>query len=481
MLLIVLLVLLNPVDAFIQGLSDRSLPRRVLAAFDKRASWLVPLGLFALAAFGMLLVALRKRALALQFAAVVIPFCVLYGVIEFRRAYPNAAVFDLQRLTDGASILLGTDMRLSQFDPPPTLKVERKPVTRTAFPAIDIHFHFGSLPPEMTPERLVAAMDATGIRQVYNLDSGPGEFEKYASTFTAAYPDRLLQFAKPNFSVTRREGGVQQIVQWLSVTARLGARGVKVNKSLGLGVLNAEGKLLALDDPLLDPIWKEAGDLGMPVLMHTADPPAFFQPIDHDNERFEELTKFPEWSFLKPGLPSFETLMEQRERLLARNPGTIFIGAHIGSNEDDLAYAGQLLDRYPNYYIDMSSRLAGLGRQPRTAREFFIRYQDRILFGTDGGYALQVEGPWTAERYYRSYVEFLETANEYIEYPLWGINLQGKWHIQGIDLPAEVLEKIYFRNAERLLPAAEALRKKVAERHPELESGTAILPATAPP
>jgi predicted TIM-barrel fold metal-dependent hydrolase len=216
----------------------------------------------------------------------------------------------------------------------------------------------------------------------------------------------------------------------------------------------------------------------MPLLVHTGEPPAFWQPVDAHNERYSELLANPGASVRSDNMPTFAELMAQRERLLARHPGTNFIGAHMGMNPNDLEYVASLLDRYPNYYVDMSSVVAELGRQPRTAREFFLRYQDRILFGTDGGFALEPDGnKWTPERYYRSYFEFLETANEYIRYPFWDVAKQGNWRVYGIDLPDDVLKKIYVTNAERLIPT----EASVLERLQALEIDADSAPASSSP
>ena len=250
-------------------------------------------------------------------------------------------------------------------------------------------------------------------------------------------------------------------VRWLEEAARLGAQGVKVSKSLGMDQFDQDGRLLAVDDPRLDPIWTRAGELGMPVLIHTGDTEAFFRPADAHNERYEEILGNPRWSrFGKP--PSREDLFAQRERLLARHPGTNFIGAHLGMQEDNLAQAAALLDRYPNYYVDIAAVVHALGRQPVTARTFFIRYQDRIVFGTDSGFGLVAQQPgWTPERLFQSYFEFLETSNEYVEYPMWGAPTRDAG-IYGLDLPADVLEKIYLRNAERLIPTRETVAQRLA-------------------
>lgn len=183
-------------------------------------------------------------------------------------------------------------------------------------------------------------------------------------------------------------------------------------------------------------------------------------------------------------MPSKEQLLAERENVIAKHPETHFIGAHMGMNDDDLAQAAAMLDRHPNYYVDMSSVVHSLGRQPNTTRRFFLKYQDRILFGTDGGYALENEGKgWTPERYFQSYFEFLETDNDWMEYPLWGVNKQGRWHVSGLNLPPEVLEKIYFRNAEKLLPSHADVNMRLAGKFPVLDAGTPIFAewGAAPP
>ena len=392
-----------------------------------------------------------------------LPALATLGVYRFQQRYPRADLFSTTRLRDGAAILLGNDIALSRYQPRSTLVVDRKPVTRAAYPAIDIHFHLESLSPSITPERLVQAMDAAGIAKLVNLDGLPGMFEHFATTFRAKYPDRFILFVKPDPSALQREGGVQEQLEWVKKAVRMGARGVKESKSFGLGQRDASGALVPIDDARLDPLWDLADKLGMPVLVHTGEPAAFYAPIDQHNERLEELIEHPQFSLYGPGHPTHEQLMKQREHLIARHPGTNFIGAHMGMNPEDLKYVAYMLDTYPNYYVDMSSVVQELGREPYTARRFFIQYQDRILFGTDGGFALDPEKGWTPERMYRSYIEFLETDNEYIEYPLTEITKQGLWRVHGIALPREVLEKIYVRNAEKLIPTDAAIEVRLAD------------------
>ncbi len=204
------------------------------------------------------------------------------------------------------------------------------------------------------------------------------------------------------------------------------------------------GKLIAIDDPRLDPIWEECGRLGLPVAIHSGDPEAFFHPIDVKNERYEELIEHPDWSFYGPQFPSLESLLEARNRVFARHPGTTFISLHMGWPEN-LDWVEQMLKRYPNVYAEFGARQAELGRQPRRTRKLFLDYQDRILFGTDNSPEIEM---------YTNNFRWLETADEQFDY--WGYPGQGRWKISGLQLPDSVLEKIYHLNAERMFAKAKA-------------------------
>ena len=234
----------------------------------------------------------------------------------------------------------------------------------------------------------------------------------------------------------------------LAASQRAGARGLKVWKDLGLGVRDPDGALVAPDDARLAPLWEAAGELGLPVLIHTADPIAFFDPVDAANERLEELAAHPDWSFHGPGLPSFERLMEALEAIIAAHPRTNFIGAHVCCCAEDLAWVDRMLSSYPNLHLDFSARIAELGRQPRAARALFVRHADRVLFGTD-------EFP-PRRAAYETYFRFLETADEHFDYapdaePPWP---QGRWAVSALDLPHELLGPIYRENALRVLGPA---------------------------
>jgi predicted TIM-barrel fold metal-dependent hydrolase len=209
-----------------------------------------------------------------------------------------------------------------------------------------------------------------------------------------------------------------------------------------LHVQDQNKALVAVDDPRLDPLWGAAGDLGLPVMIHVADPVAFFDPIDEHNERWEELGNHPDWSFPSPPFPPFLSILNALANVVARHPTTIFIGAHVGCYAENLKWVSDLLTRCPNFYIDFSARLGELGRQPYTARRFFIQHADRILFGADSGPDLES---------YHLYYRFLETGDEYFNYNTGEIPQQGRWHVCGLYLPADVLKKIYYDNAQRVL------------------------------
>lgn len=348
------------------------------------------------------------------------------------------------------NVLLGKDIVLSDYQPKSVLVVKNRSVMKAKYPVIDIHFNFKSLT-KMNAEELVKAMDACGIEKVVDMGGSQEEFEGFIKTFRDKYPDRFILFTRLNLYQIKKPNFPEDQLARFDNAIRMGAKGLKVIKSLGLEITDTSGRLVHIDDPRFDPIWEKAGEHGIPVLMHLGDPTPFFAPIDRYNERYEELIDFPQWSFYGPKFQTKETLRAQRENLVKKHPKTTFIMAHMGDDVENLSYLASLFDKYPNYYVDLSARLPELGRQPYTSREFFIKYQDRILFGSDGGYALDPKGYWTAERYFRTYFEFLETRNEYFEYPLWGIQKQGRWRIYGIDLPDEVLKKIYYKNAEKIL------------------------------
>jgi hypothetical protein len=234
-------------------------------------------------------------------------------------------------------------------------------------------------------------------------------------------------------------------------SVRRGARGLKVWKKLGLEYRDAAGVLIPIDDRRLDDLWSAAGDLRVPVLIHIADPVAFFRPLDATNERWEELHAHPDWHFPSPPFPSFAALMDQLEALIARHPLTTFIGAHVGCYAENLRWVARMLETYPNFAVDIAARLAELGRQPYTAKWFVERYAQRITFGLD------VTPPTAAE--YAPYFRFLETADEYFNYAAKPVGSQGRWQIYGINLDDAASREVYAGTAQRVivepLPPAE--------------------------
>ncbi len=359
------------------------------------------------------------------------------------------------------------DLPLLQFEPHSVLEVERTSVERARYPVIDMHAHlsFGAKLKEGEPDlgqrtytaqpnELLPVMDRRNVRMLVNLTGGPGPgIEGPLKKFDQAHPGRFLSFTEPWYSRVEESGYAQLQAEAIEAAHRAGAGGLKIVKTLGVYLRKFEsGELVAIDDRRFDPMWEVCGSLGIPVAIHTADPVAFFRPIDRFNERFEELINHPDWSFYGPDFPPRKDLMDARNRVFARHPKTQFIGLHVANSSENLAYAGQSLDRYPNLSLELGARIGELGRQPRTSRKFFERYQDRILFGTDATpngfeYPQQLFG----DELYQIYYRFLETNDEYFDYAPAKVPPQGRWKIYGIGLPDSILKKVYHQNAERLL------------------------------
>ncbi len=314
--------------------------------------------------------------------------------------------------------------------------------SKPKYPVIDVHTHF---PLDVNPAFLIEQMDALGIKAIINLSGGYGEkLDRMLEKFSQYAPHRLIIFCNLDFSKIDDPDFSEQMVAFLSTAHAKGAKGLKIFKSLGLTVKDRSGQIVAIDDTRFDPIWAKAGELGMPVLIHTADPVAFFKPVDRFNERLMQLKRHPDWGFHGAAFPARETIIAQRNRVIARHPDTTFIGAHVGNSAEDLLMIGTLLESYPNLYVDVAGRVAELGRQPYTAREFLIKYQDRVLFGTD-----RYPGKSTQPRY-KIYYRFFETQDEYFDYYAHPFPPTGEWKIYGLFLPDNVLEKLYFKNAERV-------------------------------
>ncbi len=337
------------------------------------------------------------------------------------------------------------ELKLKEWEPRSMLVVKQTQVPKPAYPAIDVHNHLGGGKETLTKERVqqyLQAMDDAGVQTVVNLDGGwEDRLKETIAALDAAHPGRFLTYALIDFSGLDDPNWSTREVNRLRASFEAGAKGLKFHKNLGLSYRTNNGKLLAIDDARLDPIWQLCGEFKRPVMIHSADPSAFFTPLDRFNERWHELNAHPDWLFHGKDFPSQSELLAQQMRVIERHPKTTFIGAHFGNLSEDLATVGQWLDKYPNFYIDIDARINELGRQPYSARRFMIKYQDRVLFGTDTNPKAEA---------FRVYYRFLETDDEYWDSAA-GHHRQGFWMIYGIFLPKDVLEKLYKTNAERVL------------------------------
>jgi predicted TIM-barrel fold metal-dependent hydrolase len=348
------------------------------------------------------------------------------------------------------------ELKLRDWQPRSMLKTKQSEIETPAYPVIDVHNHLGGGKNRLTPERVkhyLDEMDASGVRTVVNLDGGWGrQLNETLAALDEAHPGRFLTFALLDFSGIDDDNWGLREAKRLEESFRAGAKGLKLHKSLGLSYRYSSGRLMPVDDPKLDPVWQTCARYNRPVVIHVADPAAFFTPLDRFNERWHELGDHPNWLFYGEKFPLRDEILAQRNRAIARHPETTFICAHFGNNPEDLVTVGKWLDTYPNMFIDVDARISELGRQPYTARKFLLKYQDRIMFGTD-----------TTPRRdaYRMYYRFLETDDEYFDCAE-GHQRQGFWMIYGIFLPKDVLEKIYRTNAERLFFGRQATPQESA-------------------
>lgn len=342
----------------------------------------------------------------------------------------------------GQAVFVGGEL-LKPYNPVPSLVTKQTFLEQSRFPCIDIHCHWTL---DQSPEQLLAAMDHHNIAYAINLSGGFGaDLDAMLAKFDPAKYPPLITFVNIDFSRIDDAHFTEQVRASLADAKRKSVRGIKIFKDLGLTIRDNSGRLVPIDDPRLDVIWETAGQLGLPVLIHVADPAAFFAPIDETNERWMQLKRHPDWSFYGPQFPPRDDVLAQFDRIVERHPQTTFIAAHLGNYAEDLAQLGNRLDRYPNLYADISAREAEWGRQPYTARKFFIKYADRLLFGTDR-YPGQPQQPR-----YRTYFRILQTDDEYFDYYENDFPPTGEWKVYGLYLPDDVLKKIYHDNAARLL------------------------------
>jgi predicted TIM-barrel fold metal-dependent hydrolase len=343
------------------------------------------------------------------------------------------------------------ELRLADWHPLSQLRLPATEVPRAAFPAIDIHNHLGRWLSDGSwmiddPAVLVETMHACGVETLVNLDGMWGdEVTANVERYDRAFPGRFLTFCQLDWAELATDGGVARLRASLDDSAARGARGVKIWKNLGLTVRDAEQRLILPDDPRVVAVVRHAGERGLPVLIHTADPRAFFDPLDARNERLDELGEMPEWWFGDRRVhPTFERLLAAHRTLVESCPGTTFVGAHAGGAAEDLDLVERLLEDCPNYTIDIGGRMAELGRQPRRFAALVARHPDRVLFGTD-------IFPADAEQF-RLHFRFLETLDEAFEYaPGSDVPPQGRWTVSALGLDRAVLERVYRTNARRVL------------------------------
>lgn len=335
------------------------------------------------------------------------------------------------------------ELKLKDWHPQSMLRVKETQLEKAAFPVFDAHNHLRrGLTDKDSVARMLAEMDAAGVRTVVHLDGMWGdELKRILDLLDHAHPERFCTFARVNFDGIDDAHWADREARQLEESFKAGAKGLKLHKDLGLGHRYKDGKLVPVDDPKLDGVWEVCAKYKKAVTIHSSDPIAFFTPLDNKNERWHELNQNPDWLFADRKLyPTCEVLWDQLIHVVEKHAQTTFIGAHIIVAED-LALVSKWLDKYPNLNVDMCARINELGRQPYTARRFLTKYQDRVVFGTD---------TFPNRESYRIYWRFFETDDEYFDCQK-SHHLQGFWMIYGVYLPKEVLEKIYLKNAERLI------------------------------
>ncbi|HEY8282322.1 MAG TPA: amidohydrolase family protein [Leifsonia sp.] len=343
-------------------------------------------------------------------------------------------------------------LRLVEWRPEAQVRLPATSVPRSAVPCIDVHNHLGRWLTDdgdwvhADPAELVRTMDSANVEAVVNLDGMWGdELDANLDRYDRAFPGRFLTFCQLDWPLLGEPDGEERLLASLDDSKHRGARGVKVWKNLGLRVKDGDGKVVLPDDPRVIRILGHAGDLGLPILIHVADPKAFFEPLDERNERLDELLQERDWWFGDQSVfPTFDRILEGLANLVVATPQTTYIGAHVGCNAEDLDWVEALFEKAPNFSADTGGRLAELGRQPRRFKRLVERFPDRVLFGSD----VYPPDPAAYAQLYR----FLETEDESFDYaPDEAVPPQGRWQIFGARLDPVSLEHVYAANARRVL------------------------------
>ncbi len=331
------------------------------------------------------------------------------------------------------------DLTFEEYNPKSTLVVPGNIIKKAKFPFIDIHGHQYRMPTQdLAP--VIAAMDTLNMGIMVNLSGRSGEkLQQSVKNIGDHYPNRFVVFANVSFQGVGEKGWGKKAAAQLEQDVKNGARGLKVYKSLGLRNTDINGKRVAIDDPRLDPIWAKCGELGIPVLIHAADPKSFWDPFDGDNERWLELKTHPRRKRSATNPVPWEQIIEEQHNMFRKHPKTQFINAHMGWFANNLGKLSELMDEMPNMAVEIGAIIAELGRQPRFAKAFFIKYQDRILFGKDS---------WKPTEF-PTYFRVLESNDEYFPYHK---KYHAYWPMYGLDLDDDVLKKVYYKNALRIVP-----------------------------
>lgn len=340
-------------------------------------------------------------------------------------------------------ISFAQEMSFEEYNPTSTLVVPENQVLKAKFPFIDVHGHQYRMPEQdLTP--VVTAMDTLNMGIMVNLSGRSGEeLIRSVKNIKDHYPNRFVVFANIDFEGVGTENWTEKTVLQFEKDIKNGARGLKIYKSLGMRYKDSDGKRLTIDDIRLDPIWAKCGELGVPVLIHAADPESFWDEFDGDNERWLELKTHPRRKRSASDPASWEQIISEQHRMFKKHPKTIFINAHMGWFANNLGKLSELMEEMPNMNVEIGAIIAELGRQPKFAGNFFEKYQDRILFGKDS---------WKPEEF-PTYFRVLETTDEYFPYHK---KYHAFWAMYGLGLSDEILKKVYYKNALRIVPGLDS-------------------------
>lgn len=330
-------------------------------------------------------------------------------------------------------------MDFELYDPPSTLVVPENPVKKARFPFIDVHSHQWRMDTQnLTP--LVLEMDSLNMAIMVNLSGRGGErLKNMTDNVKKQYPNRFVVFTNIELRSIDDLEWAENTVKQIEYDFNNGAKGLKIYKSQGMFHRDSSGNRIAIDDPRIDPVWAKCGELGIPVLIHAADPKPFWQPHDENNERWLELKLRSRRKRSATDPAPWEQIIQEQHNIFKKHPNTTFINAHMGWFANNLQKLGELLDEMPNMYVEIGAVIAELGRQPRNANQFFEKYQDRVLFGKD----------YYRKNEYYTYFRVLETADEYFPYYK---KYHAYWKMYGLDLPDEILKKLYYKNALKIIP-----------------------------